>query len=284
MAVCAIGCAENVEVTRAFTPDEIARGANGSLQPVAIVRGNERTPLPAGAKIQPGKVTVDRGRGVYVHKLGPNDVIETDDAGRIVAVRSGSGVTRFVPGTASSPEGSDDVRGQLEEPTVTIPLAADDKIEARGSVAPDEPIPGGGRVLTTRKTSMLASGIILTTLGYLPTAYVGVASPRSGDRVLLAPVAGPWIDFAGRDKCVPPAGTQNLPVDPCIGETANRVGLVISGIVQSFGGLLVLIALPSSSYVDTTGDRGVAKNVKPTWTVVPTANAYGGGASVVGAF
>ena len=288
LSLGAIGCGESVEVTRLYSPADVARGASGKLVPVAVVHGDARTPLPPGAKIQATSVVLDRGSGLYVHKLQPNDVIETDEQGRIVAVRSGSippVVTRFVPGTASSPDGADDVRGQLVEPTRTIPLAAGDKIEMRGTFDPDDKVPGGGRVETTRKTSMLVGGIILTGLAFLPTAYVGASSHRTSDRVLLVPVAGPWIDFAGREKCVAPQGSQNLPVDPCIGETANRIGLVVSGIVQSFGGLLTVMALPSRTYVDYGADRGVARApITPRWTVVPTASPYGGGASVVGAF
>jgi hypothetical protein len=73
-----------------------------------------------------------------------------------------------------------------------------------------------------------------------------------------------------------------LPVDPCIGETASRVAIIVSGIVQTFGGLLTVIAIPSTTYVDKV-DRGVAKS-QVRWTLVPTATPYGGGATVVGAF
>src|SRR5438445_13183025 len=86
----AIGCAESVEVTRLYSPSDVARGASGKLVPVAVVRGDSRTPLPPGAKIQAGSVVLDRGAGLHVHKLQPNDVIEPDEQGRIVAVRSAS--------------------------------------------------------------------------------------------------------------------------------------------------------------------------------------------------
>jgi hypothetical protein len=282
--LAALGCAaERVEVTRVVAADDVVRAGTGKLHAVAVVHGNERTPIPPGAKIQPGKVTIDRS-GVYVHKLAPDDVIVTDDAGRIVAVRSAGTppiVTQFVPGTATSPEGSDEVRGTLVDTTLTIPLREGDRIELSGTLDEDDPVPGGGHVATTRKTSMLVGGIVLTTLAYLPTAYVGVSSPRASDRVLLAPIAGPWIDYAGRDRCVPPKGSEVLPVDPCIGETASRVALIISGVIQSFGGLLTVIALPSTTYVERV-DRGVAS--APSWTVVPTATPHGGGGAIVGTF
>lgn len=288
-ALGAVGCGGgSVEVTRLYTADDVARGVGGPrLTPVAIVHGNERTPLPPGATIQPGKVVVANGPGIHVHKLRADDVIETDDQGRIVAVRSGSKppvVTRFVPGTASSPDDAAEVRGQLVETTTTLPLGEGDRIEMHGTFGEDDPIPGGGRVETSRRTSMLVAGIVLTVLAYGPTAYVGARSSRASDRVLLVPYLGPWIDFAGRERCVPPAGSQNLPIDPCIGENASRVGIVVSGIVQGFGGLFTLIALPSRTYVDYNADRGVARAPALKWTVVPTATPYGGGASVVGAF
>ena len=275
-------------MTRAYSPSDAQRLDRAKLAPTAIVRGGTRIAVPPNAQIDRDRVVMPRTSGEHVRKLAPGDVIETDDAGRIVAVRSGSSppvVTRFVPGTASSPDGANDVRGQLAETSETIALQPGDKIEMHGSFASDEPVPGGGVVETKRSTSALVSGIVLLGLSYAPSAYVGVTSSRTGDRALLVPVLGPWIDFAGRSKCVPPPGSEQLPIDPCIGETASRVGLVVSGIIQSVGGLLIAVSLPTKTAIVYDRDRGVARRVaEPRVVFVPTATPHGGGAAAVGTF
>jgi hypothetical protein len=290
--VCAcvftMGCGGSVDVTRAYSPADAQRLDRAKLVPTAVVRGTTRIAVPPNARIDRDRVTLPRTTGEHVHKLAAGDVIETDDAGRIVAVRSGGTppvVTRFVPGTASSPDGADDVRGQLAEKSETIALEPGDKIEMHGSFASEEPVPGGGVVETRRSTTALVSGIVLLGLSYAPSAYVGFTSSRGGDRALLVPVVGPWIDFAGRGKCVPPPGSEQLPIDPCIGETASRVGLVVSGIVQTVGGLLIAISLPSKTEVVYDRDRGVSRAATPPRIVfVPTATPYGAGAAAVGTF
>ena len=290
MLVCAwaVGCGGSVDVTRAYSPADAQRLDRTRLTPTAIVRGPSRIAIPANASIEPTRIVLPQTSGEHVHKLAPGDVIETDDQGRIIAVRSGATppvVTRFVPGTASSPDGSDEVRGQLASTSSTIALQPGDKIEMHGSFASEEAVPGGGVVETKRSTSALVSGIVLLGLAYAPSAYVGVTSSRGGDRVLLVPVLGPWIDFAGRAKCVAPAGSDQLPIDPCIGETASRVGLVISGIVESVGGLLIVVSLPSKTQVVYDRDHGVARaTTKPRVVFVPTATPHGGGAAAIGTF
>jgi len=153
----------------------------------------------------------------------------------------------------------------------TIPLFASDGIEMRGEVAPGEYVPGGGRVVSKRATGALVDGAILLAMGWLPAAYVGLRSHRLEDRVLVAPVVGPWIDWAGRDACVTPAHQPLLSVDPCIEETASRVALVASGVIQGLGAVLMAVGLPSRAEV-LGGDRGVA--------IVPVP----GGIAAAGAF
>ena len=293
VAACALAagvaaCGGSVDVTRVYAPVDAQRLDRAKLEPTAIMRGGTRIAVPSNAQIASDRVVVPHAPGEHVHKLAAGDVIETDEGGRIVAVRSGSTppvVTRFVPGTASSPDGSDDVRGQLAEASTTILLQPGDKIEMHGSFASEEAVPGGGVVETKRSTSALVSGIVLLGLSYAPSAYVGFTSSRGGDRALLLPVLGPWIDFAGRAKCVPPPGAAELPIDPCIGETASRVGLVVSGIVQSVGGLLIAVSLPSKTEVVYDRDHGVARtSTKPRVVFVPTATPYGGGAAAIGTF
>jgi hypothetical protein len=267
----------NVEVTRLLTPKDAMNG-QGKLTPLAVVRpGGERIDVPPTAKIEADRVVTS---GEHVHKLGPEDVIQTDDQGRIVAVRTPSGTTQFVPGTAVSPEGADFVRGMRPESQSSIPITKKDRIEMRGSFAPDETIPGGGRVETTRSTSLLVGGTIVLALAYLPMAYVGIRSSNSADRALLLPVAGPWIDWAIRPSCQAPPGAEALPIDPCLEETASRVGLVLGGAFQTLGGLMIAFGLPARSTV-VYEDTGVASASRgPRVTIVPSR----GGAALVGTF
>lgn len=285
LALCS-GCASNVEVTRTVSPAEASRARGFS--PVSLVRGDEKIPLPAGARIEAGRVVLPMEKGVRVHKLGPNDVIEEDAEGRIVAVKRGGEIlARFRPGTAVSPENSDEVRGEAPDAVAdTLPLGPKDQIEMRGSFGPDEPIPGGGRVESNRSTGLLLAGITVFALGYLPAAYVGVASSRAPDRTLLVPAAGPWINLAGRGACQPPPGSELLPVDPCVEETASRVALVVSGGVQGIGAVLTAFGLSSRSEVvydrRSGGKDSQARVARRSHTLVPVF--MGSGAHLFGQF
>jgi hypothetical protein len=149
-------------------------------------------------------------------------------------------------------------------------LRSTDGIEMSGHLVPGESIPGGGRVESSRSGGALIGGIIVFTLAYAPTAYVGAVS-HGADSVLAVPIAGPWLDLVRRPACVPPASPIPLPVDPCLVETATRAALVTSGALQGLGAVLTLIGLPASSRV-VDGDRGVA--------IVPAP----GGAALYGRF
>jgi hypothetical protein len=151
----------------------------------------------------------------------------------------------------------------------TLALQSTDGVVMHGIVAPDESIPGGGRVESSRRSGVLAAGVIVMVLAYAPTAYIGATS--ASDRTLLVPVAGPWIDLGRRPGCVEPQTTVPLPVDPCIADKAARAALVTSGSLQGLAALMTFVGLPSTARV-VEGDRGVA--------VVPTA----GGAAVIGRF
>jgi hypothetical protein len=280
------GCAGPVEVTRTYTPQAAVQAqSETALHPVAIVRPGGRVPIPPDARVEPNRVVFSR-EGLYVHKLAPGDVIEQDSQGRITAVRSASTppvVTYFVPGTAESAAGSDEVRGVLPNASSAMALQLGDAIEMHGMFQPDEALPGGGRVESTRSTGMLVGGIVVFTLAYAPTAYVGFGSTRQADRVLAVPAAGPWIDLANRPTCVPPqvpAGVR-LPFDPCIAETATRAALVASGALQDLGVAFALLGIPSHSRIVSTPDRGVGEaKPKPHIGIVP----MGTGAAAVGEF
>jgi hypothetical protein len=270
-----VGCAGPVEVTRTFTPDAAAAAQSDRFEPVAIVRGSQRIAIPPTARLEHDRVALPTA-DPFAYELAPGDVIEQDADGRIVAVRPQGGtaaLVRFVPGTASSPPGSAVVRGRLAEQAAAIPLRAGDGIEMHGTVDPDERVPGGGRVESSRATGALVSGVILLILSYPPTAYAGTQT-QGADRLLEVPVVGPWLDLAKRPGCVAPPGASVSPVDPCLADNLVRAAIVTSGAVQGLGALLTLIGLPSHSSVVDGADHGVG------FTLVPTL----GGAAAVGTF
>jgi len=75
---------------------------------------------------------------------------------------------------------------------------------------------------------LLKGGVWTLGLSYAPALVVGIASPLPEDRYLLAPVAGPWIDFAKRD------------CPSCAHEGWNKALLVTDGIIQGVGALEIL--------------------------------------------
>jgi len=153
----------------------------------------------------------------------------------------------------------------------TMALHGSDGVVMHGFIAPDEVIPGGGRVESTRSTGALIGGLIVLTLSYAPTAYVGATSTQPEERVLLVPIVGPWMDLARRPACVEPQSPVPLPVDPCMVDKAARAALVTSGALQGLAAVLTLVGLPSQAHI-VGGDRGVA--------IIPTV----GGAALGGSF
>ncbi len=77
-----LGCAGAVDVTRTFTPKAASRVSRDALQPVAILRGEERIPLPAGTRVEADRVLVPSrtvrgvGKPAQAFELQPSDGIE----------------------------------------------------------------------------------------------------------------------------------------------------------------------------------------------------------------
>ena len=295
-ASCSIACAPSVDVTRVVSQDQAERFSGGKLAPSAIVRADgSRMPLSSDTTIAHGRAVVPKSHGVFVVKLGPNDVIQVDGDDRITSVRLADGhVVSFVTGTAFSPENTDEVRGRLAGGDTAIDLATSDRVEVSGTLVPDDHVAGVGHVETSRFTFALVFGGIVTALAYAPTAYVGVSSSRKGDRVLLLPVFGPWIDLLGRNTCITPpqiATDTSVPADPCVAETGNRVGLVTSGVAQALGSVLFFIGLPEHAELieddpktATASARAKRKSPDFSWTIAPLQVPHSTGVAAVGTF
>ena len=258
ISIACAACSPTVDVTETLSQADAQRVGGGKLAPSAVVHGDgSRMPLSSDATIANGKVTIPNAHGITVVTLGPNDVIEVDADDRITSVRLANGQhIVFAPGSAYSPEGANEVRGRLAEGVRTVDLAPTDKVEMTGTLAEGDRVQGIGHVETSRFTFALVVGSVVTLLAYAPTAYVGASSTKNTDRILLLPVLGPWIDLATRGGCTTPpqvATDQDIPTDPCIAETANKVGLVTSGVAQAVGGILFLVGLPE--HAELVSDR-----------------------------
>ncbi len=118
---------------------------------------------------------------------------------------------------------------------------------------------------------MLRSGALTLSLSYVPALVVGVASPLPEDRYLLAPVAGPWIDFAKRD------------CPGCAHETLNRVLLVTDGVIQGLGALEMLGSFFFVEHSVVTSPASL-DNQKTAFRIVPNRMAGGYGVTALGKF
>lgn len=255
LAALACACASPLEVVKVTSAADAA-GANGTkLHAVAVIRGDGRAALPEGVTINPTKdapeVVVPRP-GIFTYTLDPGDVVVRDAQGRVTGVKTGTHVTPFIVGTANADAVA--VVGELEGHVERVPLFPGDRIELRGTFAPNERVPLGGKVEVTRAWSALVFGGVLLGGAWLPSVIVGATSGVDANHWLFVPVIGPFIAYATRDSC------PQSPTDPtsCFADAGSRIALAFDGALQTTGALLMLIGLPTSSTV--------------TWGVAPTAN------------
>jgi len=120
---------------------------------------------------------------------------------------------------------------------------------------------------------LLRTGVWTLGLSYVPALIVGIESPLPEDRYLLAPVAGPWLDFAKRD------------CDDCRHESLNQFMLAADGVVQGVGALEIL---GSFLFVERTVVSRPASNSKSNTAldlrVVPRRYSGGYGLTAIGHF
>jgi hypothetical protein len=121
--------------------------------------------------------------------------------------------------------------------------------------------------------ALLRSGVVALAVPYVTSVIVATQSSRSEDKNLYAPVVGPWVDLANRSGC----GDSGQP--SCSTETAYKVLLIGSGILQGIGALEIVGAFlfPESH----TESHATAPRVFVSPYVAGNANY---GLSAVGAF
>ncbi len=240
-------CAAPIEILKVGSIDEAAHANGTKLHAVAIIRGAGRAAVPADATIDAKKdgpeMRVPRP-GVFTYALDANDSVVKDDHDRIIGVKSGVQVTKFIAGTATL-DGSE-VKGELEDHVERVALFPSDRVELRGTFAPGESVPTGGKVEITRAWSALAFGGAMLGGAWLPSVIVGAVSNVDANHWLFVPVVGPWIAFAVRDACTQTDSSV------CFEDAGTRVALIADGIIQSTGAVLMLVGLPSSAEVRWT--------------------------------
>jgi hypothetical protein len=147
---------------------------------------------------------------------------------------------------------------------------------AQGTTVVTSPLgPSGGPVVAETTSeyngpnrAVIASGLTIFGLSYIPAVIVASESSLGVDRNLYAPVAGPWINLANRPGCPPGSA-------PCGTETANKVLIGIDGAFQGIGALTTLIGLVVPEHHKVLV---AAKNDKPTVRVTPvqfSSGSYG---------
>lgn len=222
------GCSNTVDVERVVSPAEAPKYTQ--LEPVAIQRGDEQIPYTPSP-----------------------DVIELDESGHTIAVRSGTDWT---------------------EPQGPMTFQKNDRIVLRGTLHPGDELPDGSKVVLKRQTGALVFGSLAFGLAYIPAAIGGVVSSVDGDHPLAVPLVGPWIMLTTRPACVvdPTVGAN------CVPDTMARFGAVMSGIFQSLGLVFVIAGLPAHAVLEEPPPP--EEKEKTSIQIVPMPNGVG----VVGTF
>ncbi|CAN5119591.1 hypothetical protein BH09MYX1_BH09MYX1_62000 [soil metagenome] len=246
-----VGCAGPVDVTRVVTPADAAAFRTTKLHPAAIVRGEARAELPAGALVDATEVRVVQP-DTFVYPLDEGETVERNKAGQIIAVKTPGDpptLTNFIAGTAVFEDNQ--VRGELEGHEQHVPLLATDKIELKGTLVSGDTLPNGGTVETSRAVSALVFGAVALGLGWLPSLYVAASSSVGSDGWLAVPGFGPWIALAARPECIPDPST---PSPTCLDDGTSRIGLVADGILQTAGLALLIFGIPSHTEITWSKD------------------------------
>lgn len=117
--------------------------------------------------------------------------------------------------------------------------------------------------------SLIGSGLTMFAFSYVPSMVVAASSSRAVDNsTLYVPVAGPWMNLARRDR--------DCPNGRCMGDTPNKVLLVVDGVFQGIGVLQVLGGFLFPTTRTVTQTAGVH--------VLPSVGMHQVGLTAVGAF
>ena len=118
---------------------------------------------------------------------------------------------------------------------------------------------------------LIALGFATFAVPYAISVGVAATSARGEDHALFAPLVGPWIDLATRGNC-------QVLAHFCNSETAARAALVVDGVFQGIGVILV-----ASGIFWRESRAAGARQAGLDW-VAPWASSSGGGLGAVGHF
>ena len=236
-----LGCAGPIDVLKVASPEEAAQANGTKLHAVAILRDKARAAVPPDTTFSKLEAHVPRP-GIFTYSLDPGETVVRDKEQHIVGVQSGSELTKFIAGTASL-EGNE-VRGELEGHVERVPLLAGDRVELRGNFAPDENVPMGGKVVSTRFWSAFVFGGVLLGGAWIPSIAVAAVSSVEADHWLYVPIVGPWVAYITR-------ASLSCATDPtpCLSDAGERVAILADGIIQTAGALLLAVGLPTFAEV-----------------------------------
>jgi hypothetical protein len=121
---------------------------------------------------------------------------------------------------------------------------------------------------------MLMTGLFTFGQAYVASIGVAATSLHYGDSNLWIPAFGPWLDLGARPDCKTPS--------ECSIENANRLLLVVDGLLQTFGAFQLIGAF---MWPETVGYAKVPTASGVRWSIRPSKMGRDGyGLSAVGHF
>jgi hypothetical protein len=113
---------------------------------------------------------------------------------------------------------------------------------------------------------MVASGIGIFALSYIPAIVVAGESNLGADKNLYVPIVGPWIDLGQRPGCT---------ASDCNGENTAKVAIVVDGVFQAVGAISLIGGLLTPAH-ETTTVQTADSDLKPTLHLAPAQMGAGG--------
>jgi hypothetical protein len=160
-------------------------------------------------------------------------------------------------------------------------------VRAEGQpVVPVVPAPVVAERSMLPNPALFGSGFGLFVVGYTPALVVGAASDHKGDRSLLIPVVGPFIDLGTRACSGLTLDSSNGPFQLSDGKNCGasgieQVALVADGIVQALAAVEIAgsFLVPERQTTVVVGSRRASLSIAPS-----SFGGRGAGAVALGIF
>jgi hypothetical protein len=268
---CLTGCASSLTITERIAAPRAASYVDEKLHPSALLRGEQRSEIPEGAKLTAEAIVLSKDEAIV---LQDHDSVVVDEQGALVGINGKSGNRTFTPGTARL--AGDVVKVSDSAPRTWMTFEKNDVVELKGSYEAGDVTPTGGRIDGKRSVGLVVLGSLLFAAAYVPSAIIGANSDVKGDKLMLVPLLGPWLDLARRDKCNPGDSAEQT-ITPCQTESFNNALLITSGVTQLIGaGFFAAGLWTRATY---------SRELQPTsLRLVPHVGRTGGSVDVRGTF